>query len=86
MSTFDNGGEILETDADELGNVQRYILAAKILAIVTQSLIVLGLIVFCHRNFDNLSVGVGAAAIYLMLPYTAMHTVNVMHTLPAALI
>lgn len=86
MSTFDNGGEILETDADELGNVQRYILAAKILAIVTQSLIVLGLILFCYRNFDNLSVGVGAAAIYLMLPYTAMHTVNVMHTLPAALI
>ena len=86
MSTFDNGGEILETDADELGNVQRYILAAKILAIVTQSLIVLGLILFCYRNYDNLSVGVGAAAIYLMLPYTAMHTVNVMHTLPAALI
>ena len=86
MSTFNNGGEILETDADELANVNRYILAAKILAIVTQSLIVLGLIMFCYRNFDNLSVGVGAAAIYLMLPYTAMHTVNVMHTLPAALI
>ena len=86
MSTFDNGGEILETDADELGNVQRYIVAAKILAIVTQSLIVLGLILFCYRNFNNLSVGVGTAAIYLMLPYTAMHTVNVMHTLPAALI
>ena len=86
MSTFNNGGEILETDANGLANVQRYILAAKILAIVTQSLIVLGLILFCYRNFDNLSVGVGAAAIYLMLPYTAMHTVNVMHTLPAALI
>lgn len=86
MSTFDNGGEILDTDADELENVQRYIFAAKILAIVTQSLIVLGLILFCYRNFENLSVGVGTAAIYLMLPYTAMHTVNVMHTLPAALI
>lgn len=86
MSTFDNGGEILETDADELENIERYIVAAKILAIVTQSLIVLGLILFCYRNFDNLSVGVGTAAIYLMLPYTAMHTVNVMHTLPAALV
>ena len=85
MSTFDNGGEILQTDADELENIGRYIVAAKILAIVTQSLIVLGLILFCHRNYDNLSVGVGTAAIYLMLPYTAMHTVNVMHTLPAAL-
>lgn len=69
-----------------MGNANRYILAAKILAIVTQSLIVLGLILFCYRNFNNLSVGVGTAAIYLMLPYTAMHTVNVMHTLPAALI
>ena len=46
----------------------------------------LGLILFCYRNFDNLSVGVGTAAIYLMLPYTAMHTVNVMHTLPATLV
>ena len=86
MSTFDNGGEILQTDADELENIGRYIVAAKILAIVTQSLIVLGLILFCYRNFDNLSVGVGTAAIYLMLPYTAMHTVNVMHTLPATLV
>ena len=86
MSTFDNGGEILQIDADELGNIGRYIVAAKILAIVTQSLIVLGLILFCYRNFDNLSVGVGTAAIYLMLPYTAMHTVNVIHTLPAALV
>jgi len=86
MSTFDNGGEILQTDADELANIGRYIVAAKILAIVTQSLIVLGLILFCHRNFNDLSVGVGTAAIYLMLPYTAMHTVNVMHTLPAALV
>ena len=86
MSTFDNGGEILQTDADELENIGRYIVAAKILAIVTQSLIVIGLILFCYRNFDNLSVGVGTAAIYLMLPYTAMHTVNVMHTLPATLV
>ena len=35
MSTFDNGGEILQIDADELGNIGRYIVAAKILAIVT---------------------------------------------------
>lgn len=86
LPMFENGGEIFESDADELQNVRRYIIAAKSLAIVTQILIVLGLILFCYWNFDSLNVGVGTAAIYLMLPYTAMYTGHVFHTLPAALI
>ena len=86
LPMFESGGEIFKSDADELQNVRRYIIAAKSLAIVTQILIVLGLILFCHWNFDSLNVGVGTAAIYLMFPYTAMYTGHVLHTLPAALI
>jgi len=86
LPMFENGGEILESDADELANVRRYVTAAKILAIVTQGFIVMGLIFFCKFNFDSVDTGVGAASIYLMLPYTAMFTGHVIHTLPAALI
>jgi hypothetical protein len=86
LPMFENGGEIMDSDADELANVRRYVTAAKILAIVTQGFIVMGLIFFCKFNFDSVDTGVGAAAIYLMLPYTAMFTGHVIHTLPAALI
>lgn len=85
LPTFENGNEIMNTDADELENTRRYIIAAKVLALVSQALIVLGLILFCQINFNSLGIGVGAAAIYLMLPYTAMFTGHVMHALPAAL-
>ncbi|MEL7498472.1 MAG: hypothetical protein AAFN77_12745 [Planctomycetota bacterium] len=86
LSTFENGEEVLETDVDEDANLNRFVLAAKIMAITSQSLIVLGLILFCYFNYDNLAVGVGTASIYLMLPYTALYTGHVTHTLPAALI
>lgn len=85
LSTFENGAEIQETDVDEVENRPRYVVAAKILAITSQSLIVLGLILFCYFNYDNLAVGVGTASIYLVLPYTALFTGHVTHTLPAAL-
>jgi hypothetical protein len=62
------------------------VIAAKSLAIASQIFIVLALILFCHFNYKNFNVGVGTAAIYLMLPYTAMYTGHVLHCLPAALI
>ncbi len=86
LPMFENGDAILETDVEEQNNGARFVLATKILAITSQFLIVLGLILFCYYNFDNLGVGVGTAAIYLMLPYTSIYTGYVMHTLPAALL
>ena len=87
IPSFENGNEILKTDPeDKVVNTGRYVIAAKSLAISSQLLIVLGLVLFCHYNYDSFSVGVGTAAIYLMLPYTAMFTGHVLHCLPAALI
>jgi hypothetical protein len=86
ISTFNSGEEILETDPDEAEQLNRYVAAAKILAITSQVLVVLGLIFFCYFNYGNFSVGVGVATIYLMLPYTAIFTGYTLHALPAALI
>ncbi|MFK7765855.1 MAG: hypothetical protein AB8B55_01345 [Mariniblastus sp.] len=86
IPSFESGGEILKTDADQQANMSRYVIAAKSLAIVSQMLIVLGLVAFCHYNYNNFYVGVGTATVYLMLPYTAIFTGHVLHVLPAALI
>ena len=39
-----------------------------------------------YRHFENIKMGIGAATLYLMLPYTAQMTGHVDHVLPAALL
>ncbi len=46
--------------------------------------IVLGLVLIGYRHFDNVRTGIAAAALYLMLPYTAEMTGYIRHVLPAA--
>ena len=88
IPSFESGDAILKTNPDtqKLTDMSRYIIAAKSLAIASQVLIVLGLVLFCYFNYNNFKVGVGISTIYLMLPYTSMYTGYVLHVLPAALI
>ena len=44
------------------------------------------LIVIGYWHFENIKMGIGAALLYLMLPYTAQMTGHVDHVLPAALL
>jgi len=62
------------------------IVTAKVIAIVSQLAIVAGMIVIGYWHFDNIRMGIGAATLYMMLPYTAQMTGHVDHALPAALI
>ena len=84
LSTFENSQQISESEHDP--SDQRYFIAAKSVAIISQLLIVLGLILFCHYHFGSFHVGVGIATIYMMLPYTVIFTGNVLHSVPAALL
>jgi hypothetical protein len=86
ISTFNSSDEILESDPNEAAQLARYIAAAKSLAIVSQLVIVVCLVLFCQFNFGSFNVGVGVATIYLMLPYTAIFTGYTLHALPAALL
>ena len=65
---------------------QRLATIAKIMAILAHLAIVTGIVLIGNRHFGNLRAGVGAATLYLMLPYTAQMTGRVDHALPAALL
>ena len=57
-----------------------------LLAILAHLAVVLGMVLIGYRHFDNVHTGVAAACLYLMLPYTAEHTPEVGHVVPAALL
>lgn len=58
--------------------------AHKGLAIFAHLAIVVGMVLIGHWHFDNIVMGIGAATMYLMLPYTALMTNEITHALPAA--
>lgn len=62
-----------------------YSLVAKSMAIASHLAVVLALITIGYWHFENIKMGIGAATLYLMLPYTAQMTGHVDHVLPAAL-
>ena len=61
-------------------------LVAKSMAISAHLAVVMALIIIGYWHFENIKMGIGAAALYLMLPYTAQMTGHVDHALPAALL
>jgi hypothetical protein len=58
--------------------------ANKTMAILSHTAIVVGMVLVAYRHFGNVTNGIGAATLYLMLPYTSQMTGRVDHFLPAA--
>jgi hypothetical protein len=56
------------------------------MAILSQLAIVSGMIVIAWLHFDAVRLGIAAAVLYLLLPYTAIMTGRVDHALPGALV
>lgn len=59
---------------------------ARVLAILSNLAIVLGIVGVGYWHFDNVKTGIGCAVMYLLLPYTAQMTGNLEHIVPAALL
>ncbi|WP_425614973.1 glycosyltransferase family 87 protein [Anatilimnocola sp. NA78] len=59
--------------------------AARTMAIISHLSVVIALVIVGLWHFDNVKLGIGAAALYLMLPYTAQMTGHIDHVLPSAL-
>ncbi|MCR9291432.1 MAG: hypothetical protein NXI32_01855 [bacterium] len=57
---------------------------ARILAIISNLAIIVGIVGVGYWHFDNVRTGIGCAVMYLLLPYTAQMTGNLEHTVPAA--
>ena len=75
-----------EADQQYVLRIRAYAAVAKAMAILSHMAVVFGLVLIGYRHFDNVRVGIGAATLYLMLPYTAQMTGRVDHALPAALL
>ncbi len=60
--------------------------ANKAVSVLSHLSIVLGIVLVAYRHFGNITNGIGAATLYLMLPYTSQMTGRVDHFLPAALL
>jgi hypothetical protein len=56
------------------------------MAIISQLAIVAGMVAIGWLHFENVRLGIAAAVLYLLLPYTAIMTGRVDHALPGALI
>ncbi len=63
-----------------------FAITAKTMAILSNLAIIVGLVMIGYRHFDNIRMGIGAAALFLILPYTSQMTGRVDHALPAALL
>lgn len=63
-----------------------HVVTARVVAILSQLAIVIGLVLVGVRHFDNIKTGIAGATLYLLLPYTAMWTGSVTHALPGALV
>ncbi|MFO0948129.1 MAG: hypothetical protein U1D30_19785 [Planctomycetota bacterium] len=70
--------EITKTDVEQS--------VARSVAILCHLLIVSALLLIGWRHFDSPLSGMGLAALYLMLPVTAIHVEKIGHLLPSALI
>jgi hypothetical protein len=64
----------------------RHVVTSRVMAILSQLAIVIGMVLVSMRHFDNIKTGIAAATLYLLLPYTAMWTGSVTHALPGALL
>ncbi len=78
--------DLSEEDQRFVRKVQAYTAVAKFVAIVAHLAIVVGIIAVGYWHFGNVKMGIGAATLYLMLPYTSQMTGRVDHALPAALL
>lgn len=80
-------GEPTGSSVDRLEDQEHWLPnVARILAILSNLAIVLGIVGVGYWHFDNVKTGIGCAVMYLLLPYTAQMTGNLEHIVPAALL
>jgi hypothetical protein len=64
----------------------RIVALSRLLLIVANLILVLGIVAIGYWHFENLKTGIGIATLFLLLPYTAQMTGRLDHLAPGALI
>ncbi len=88
FASFSNKALIADDDTQP-EHYQRAMIRAtttRTTAILGHLAVVAGIVLIGYRHFDNFQMGVAAASLYLLLPYTAQMTARVDHVIPAALL
>ncbi len=78
--------KVSDTDQAFVKKIRAYTTIAKLMAILSHLAIIVGIIAIGYWHFNNVKMGIGAAALYLMLPYTSQMTGRVDHVLPTAML
>jgi hypothetical protein len=65
---------------------QIQVATARVTAIMSHVMIVIGMVLVGHLHYGNITMGIAAATMYLLLPYTALWTGSPDHALPASLL
>jgi hypothetical protein len=81
LAPAEEGGDLVQR---RLALVRRAIAGS--MAILGHLAVVIGMILIGYRHFDNMHTGMAAATLYLLSPYTAQMTSEVVHVVPAALL
>jgi len=71
---------------EDLARRQVHETTARVMAIIAQIAIVAGMVFIGWRHFDNARLGIAAAVLFLLMPYTAWMNGSVDHLLPGALV
>lgn len=76
-----------ETDEEKEDQQKQVgVATVRVVAIISQVMIVAGVVLIGSWHFENLNAGIAAATMYLLLPYTAKWCGSVQHCLPASLL
>jgi len=81
-----DAGAVGNTSGGDGGRRALHETTARVMAIISQVAIVAGMVAIGWLHFENIRLGIAAAVLYLLLPYTALMTGRVDHALPGALI
>jgi len=81
-----DAGAVGNTSGGDAGRRALHETTARVMAIISQVAIVAGMVAIGWLHFENIRLGIAAAVLYLLLPYTALMTGRVDHALPGALI
>jgi hypothetical protein len=87
--TVIGAGHAQRNESPEAKDEQEHLVrqaTVRVTAILSHTLIVMGLLVIGYRHFDSIVAGVACATLYLMLPYTALWTGSVVHAVPSSLL
>ncbi|MBM4022333.1 MAG: hypothetical protein FJ284_08850 [Planctomycetes bacterium] len=78
--------EPAEPEAADASRRQVHETTARVMAILSQLAIVAGMVVVGWKHFENARLGIAAAVLFLLMPYTAWMNGSVDHLLPGALV